>query len=237
MFIEFIKNLIRPVYFLIFRLRGYPGVTLEQLKIIGIENEYGDVYTFELEKPTDFHFSSGQYAHIVAPNGYINNHDVRDMSFATAPHEQSIKLTMDLSSNSRFKRKFRGATLGDLVGIYAVKGNFGHTHKTSSQRRIYIAGGVGITAIRSLILDNMSTSWHLIYAGKGYAYQQLWQSHANQVSKAKRDSLYPQIQRHIQPNNHYLVCGGESFVSSVRDFLLAQGVDAGDIEVEGFGGL
>lgn len=233
---EFIKSLIRPIYFWVFRMRGYPGVDLQEFKILAIKNEYNDVYTYDIEKPADLHFHAGYYAHVVAPSGHINNHDVRDMSFANAPSENSIKITMDLASNTRFKRKFRDAKVGDRVVFYAIKGDFTNDEIPQEKPCVYIAGGVGITAIRSLIVNRIQAPWQLIYAGKGYAYDELWNKHQDHVVKVKRDSLFPAIERSIGIDKQYFVCGTESFVTDVKAYLLNNGIEASQIKVEGFGG-
>lgn len=233
---ELIKKVIRPVYFWAYRMRGYPGIDYQQVKLLSINHEYNDVYTYEVEKPSRGHYHAGYYTHLVAPNSHINNHDVRDMSFASAPQESTLKFTMDLQSNTRFKQKFRRAQVGDTLGIYSTKGDFTNDEFASETPCVYIAGGVGITAIRSLIVNRIDAPWKLIYAGKGYAYNELWEAHQSRVSLVKRDTLFPAIDNNIDQDSYYFVCGTESFVTDVKAYLVSNGISEANIKIEGFGG-
>ena len=233
---EFLKKLIRPIYFLVYRLRGYPGIEVVSTEITEIINEYDDVFTYKLTKPQGLHLHAGYYAHVIAPNSHINNHDVQDMSLATAPHEDHLMITMDTQSNTRYKRKFKNASIGDHVNMYSIKGDFTNDHLNDCDRTVYIAGGIGITAIRSLICNKIDKEWRLIYAGKGYCYQDLWNDNASKVSLVKRDTLYSTISEELQGETNFYICGSGSFVEDVQQFLSNNNVDSIRIKAEGFGG-
>ena len=233
---EFLKKLIRPVYFWVYRMRGYPGINIVSTEITEIINEYSDVFTYKLTKPQGLHLHAGYYAHVIAPNSYINNHDVQDMSLATAPHEDYLMITMDTQSNTRYKRKFKNAKVGDRVDMYSIKGDFTNDQLNDTDKTVYIAGGVGITAIRSLILNKIDKNWRLIYAGKGYCYQDLWNDNASKVSLVKRNTLYPTISEELRPETNFYVCGSGSFVEDVQRYLNDKNVDSSRIKAEGFGG-
>ena len=233
---EFLKKLIRPIYFLVYRLRGYPGIEVVSTEITEIINEYDDVFTYKLTKPQGLHLHAGYYAHVIAPNSHINNHDVQDMSLATAPHEDHLMITMDTQANTRYKRKFKTASIGDHVNMYSIKGDFTNDHLNDCDRTVYIAGGIGITAIRSLICNKIDKEWRLIYAGKGYCYQDLWNDNASKVSLVKRDTLYSTISEELQGETNFYICGSGSFVEDVQQFLSNNNVDSSRIKAEGFGG-
>ena len=233
---EFLKKLFRPIYFLVYRLRGYPGIEVVSTEITEIINEYDDVFTYKLTKPQGLHLHAGYYAHVIAPNSHINNHDVQDMSLATAPHEDHLMITMDTQSNTRYKRKFKNASIGDHVNMYSIKGDFTNDHLNDCDRTVYIAGGIGITAIRSLICNKIDKEWRLIYAGKGYCYQDLWNDNASKVSLVKRDTLYSTISEELQGETNFYICGSGSFVEDVQQFLSNNNVDSSRIKAEGFGG-
>ncbi len=233
---EFLKKLIRPIYFWVYRMRGYPGIKVVSTEITEIINEYSDVFTYKLTKPQGLHLHAGYYAHVIAPNSHINNHDVQDMSLATAPHEDHLMITMDTQSNTRYKRKFKNAKVGDRVDMYSIKGDFTNDQLNDSDKTVYIAGGIGITAIRSLIFNKIDENWRLIYAGKGYCYQDFWNDNASKVSLVKRDTLYPTISEELRPDTHFYVCGSGSFVEDVQRYLNDNNVDSNRIKAEGFGG-
>jgi len=232
---EFIKKLIRPTYFWVYRMRGYPSIELFTTTITAIQHEYNDVFTYELTKPGGLHQHAGYYAHVIAPNSHINNHDVRDMSLANAPHEDRLMITMDTQSNTRYKRKFRNAKVGDRVDMYAIKGDFTNDHLNSEQKTVYIAGGVGITAVRSLIANRIDSNWNLIYAGKGYAYADFWEQHGAKVNKVKRGTLFPAIDAQLDSAEQFYICGSGPFIEDVKQYLLSKGVAETSIKAEGFG--
>ena len=100
--------------------------------------------------------------------------------------------------------------------MYSIKGDFTNDHLNDSDKTVYIAGGIGITAIRSLICNKIDKNWRLIYAGKGYCYRDLWNDNAAKVSLVKRDTLYPTISEELQPGTNFYVCGSGSFVEDVQ---------------------
>lgn len=226
----------RKLYFWYFRARGYPGVRLRRSRITDIVKEYDEVHSFHLERPEGLRFRPGQHTHLVAPGGYINNHDVRHLSFASAPDEETLLFTMDLASGSRFKRRFGRARVGDRVGLYSEKGNFTLDDLPERQPLVLIAGGVGIAPFRSMIRAGIAQPWHLIYAGRGYCYPELWNALGpERVTLADRETLGPAVDARIEEGRLYMVCGSSRFVAAVTARLAGGGVAAERIRVEDYG--
>ncbi|UUX51052.1 FAD-dependent oxidoreductase [Nisaea acidiphila] len=234
---EWLKRLLRPVYFLVFRLRGYPGLRVHTLPIARMVNEYDDVWTYYFLKPADLTYEAGQYVHVIAPNAYLTNHTVRHMSFASAPAEPEIAISMDLASGSRFKRRFRRARVGHTVGFHTVRGGFVRDRTTEDRPLLFIAGGIGIAPIRAHIaeLGESEADWSLIYAGRDYLYRDEWGAWPGRVAFVGRASLFAAIERRIGvPDQICFVCGSAGFVTDVKDFLAASGVEPDRIRTEKF---
>ncbi|MEM9305159.1 MAG: FAD-dependent oxidoreductase [Pseudomonadota bacterium] len=233
---EWLKDILRPIHFFIFRLRGYPGVEFHRSRIVAIDREYDDVYSYRIEKPPELAYAAGQYTHLVAPRGHINEKDVQHMSFASAPAEAELRFTMDLQSDSLYKRKFRGARAGDEVGFYTIRGAFTLEGVGKTDRLLFIAGGIGITAIRSLIASNPAQPWQLVYAGKGYCYPGFWRSAEaeGKVKFVKRHDLFEQIDRALPSADQFYICGTEGFVSAVSGHLQSRDVGSDRIRTENF---
>ncbi|MEM6644765.1 MAG: FAD-dependent oxidoreductase [Bacteroidota bacterium] len=234
---KWLKNIVRPLYFWIFRMRGYPGLDYLTSPILDVHDEYNQVRTFRIAKPEGFAYDAGQYAHLVAPGGHINMYDVRHMSLASAPHEPDLLFTMDLQSNSRFKRRFRQSKAGDTVGLFKIRGHFTANDLGEDDSILFIAGGIGITPIRSIIQSNPPQQWKLVYAGKGYCYTDEWQDEAvaDKVTFVKRHSLFDAIDAAVTSSSHFYICGTGSFIGAVTEHLMAQDVAEERIRTENFG--
>ena len=241
--IAHLKNLIRPIYFRLYHLFGYPGIVLHRATIRDIVKEYNQVYTYVVSKPAGLTFTAGQYVHLVAPRSIIDQNSVRHMSIASGPEEDCLRFTMDLSSNSKFKKKFATARVGDQIGIHSVKGHFSVDKKEAEDRAlVFIAGGIGITPIRSIVSDLNTVPWRLIYAGKGYCYRDFW-NHTGNLKKIKftnRETVLEALQNVIDTSpkdSLYYLCGSSEFVATIRGFLANNRIEDHQVILENFGDI
>lgn len=237
---EWLKFLLRPLYFRVSHWRGNPGFDIRHYIIKDIIREYDGVRTFLLEATNPLSAEAGQYGHVIAPGGIRDNHTVRHMSFGHAPHEALAILSMDLASDTRFKRKFATAKPGDRVGIFKVRGEFTLSNFDTAKHRLFIAGGIGIVPIRSLVSameQDGVTGWSLVYAGKGYLYEDFWAPLGDRVQKVKRDTLFPALKTALQANDdvEVCICGSDGFVTAVTAFLTSEGIPADAVHTENFG--
>ncbi|MEM1080196.1 MAG: FAD-dependent oxidoreductase [Pseudomonadota bacterium] len=233
---EWLKNLIRPLVFQLRRLRGYPGLDYYRGRIIDIRREYGQVHTFRVTKPEGLDYQAGQYIHLVAPRGYINPNDVRHMSFASAPDESALLFSMNLDSSSRYKQRFANARVGDAVGLFKVRGQFTLANLGDDDPVLYIAGGIGITPIRSLVQSQPDRPWQLVYAGNGYCFVERWQSpeHTRRVNMVTRKGLFGAIDAAQPLGKTCFVCGSATFIAAVTAHLQSIGVAEPSIRIENF---
>ncbi len=236
---EWLKIVLRPLYFRIRHWRGNQGIEIHACTISGITREYGSVHTFQLDCEVPFDFTAGQYGHVIAPGAIVDNHHVQHISLASAPHESRLLISMDLGSGSKFKRKFAKAAVGDRLGIYSVKGDFVLPKEKWDRPVLMIAGGIGITPIRALASDfilKRKSNWSLVYAGKDYLYQELWSYHSEQVEFVKRETIFPALEASLKVTPEALVylCGAGDFVATVQQFLIAHGVEPISIQIENF---
>lgn len=110
--------------------------------------------TIELvfEKPKGFHFNSGQYVVLSLNNPKTNYIDLplRSLSIISHPDESILRFAMRHSESSFNKSCYQMRT-GDTVTIYGPMGNF--ILDKQYENIIFIAGGIGITPIVSLIKE------------------------------------------------------------------------------------
>ena len=236
---EWLKTVLRPVYFRVDHWRGNPGFEFHHLPIVDIVHEYDAVYSYILDAGDAPDFTAGQYAHVIAPGAIRDNHHVRHMSFANAPHEAGVLFSMDCASASRFKRRFRKARPGDIVRLFKIRGDFTLRDEEAGRPVLFIAGGIGIAPIRSLIAQmdaDGRRNWALVYAGRGILYRDFWAQFPDQVAFADRQTVFPKVATALTALDRPLVylCGQDAFIADTTAFLTGQGIAPADIRTENF---
>lgn len=102
---------------------------------------------FFFEKPENFMFKAGQYLQVRLTE---DKNDSHTFSIASAPHEDMIMCATRISPDSDFKRRMAELTEGEKVYIEAPGGQF-TLPKEEDIPLVFLAGGIGITTIRSMV--------------------------------------------------------------------------------------
>ena len=107
---------------------------------------------FEFEKPAGWAFKAGQFIDITLlnPPEADAEGNTRGFSIASAPHEPAIMVTSRLR-NTAFKRVLKSMPLHSEVKIEGPFGNL-TLHNNASRPAVFVAGGIGITPFRSILL-------------------------------------------------------------------------------------
>jgi ferredoxin-NADP reductase len=123
----------------------------ETLRLVARRDEYEHVstYVFAPEQPVPF--SAGQYAHVRLLNMPEDVRRVHELSFASAPHEPEILFGIDSRSGSDYQLALRALTPGDAVELFKIRGHM--TWPPPVPEAVMIAGGVGVTPFRSMLVD------------------------------------------------------------------------------------
>ncbi|MEO6965203.1 MAG: FAD-dependent oxidoreductase [Acidobacteriaceae bacterium] len=108
---------------------------------------------FYFEKPGSFVFTPGQFIDIdlLGPSETDAEGDTRGFSVSSAPYENTIMVTTRLRDTA-FKRVLKTMPLETEVKIEGPFGNL-HLHNDVKRAAVFLAGGIGITPIRSILLD------------------------------------------------------------------------------------
>ncbi|OGG47102.1 oxidoreductase [Candidatus Kaiserbacteria bacterium RIFCSPHIGHO2_01_FULL_49_13] len=108
---------------------------------------------FRFEKPASFAFTAGQHVDIVQENPARTDEkgNGRDLSIAASPHEPWLEIATRMTG-SAFKENLKNMPIGEEFLIKGPGGDF-MLHQDSARPAVFLIGGIGITPIRSIILD------------------------------------------------------------------------------------
>ncbi len=166
---------------------------------------------FYFEKPKDFQFEPGQFAdlRLIDPPETDAEGNRRTFSIASAPHEERLMFATR-TRDTAFKRVLRTLSLGTDLQL---EGPFGGMtlDKAESRPAVFLAGGIGITPFRSMILK----------ASKQNSRQHLWLFYSNRrpedapflgelVEIQKNNSNYRLIATLTEPERSRQIWTGET---------------------------
>lgn len=128
------------------------------------ESETISSFIFISEDVTSW--QAGQYINITMPGISPVNAD-RIFTIASAPHEGHLLITT-IIRDSDYKQKMDSLIPGDIVEADQLGGDF--VWQDNGQDKLYLAGGIGVTTFRSIILDRyhkkLLNKAALLFAGK-----------------------------------------------------------------------
>lgn len=122
-------------------------------RVSGVEAIAQGTLALRVAKPPGFTFRAGQAVYVALPGAKRSDDKglVRTFSIASAPHEEDLLLATRISE-STFKQELQRLSNGDEIQIEGPYGDL-VLHKDATRPAVFIAGGVGITPFRSMILD------------------------------------------------------------------------------------
>ncbi|MBC7935475.1 MAG: FAD-dependent oxidoreductase, partial [Rhizobacter sp.] len=202
------------------------------------------------EKPKGFHFSPGQYVVLSLNNPKTNYLDLpfRSLSILSHPDENVLRFAMRLSASS-FSKSCSEMAIGDRVTIYGPMGSF--MLNDQNENIVFIAGGIGITPVVSLIKELKKRSHQgevfLFYSNRNEvsaAYHILFQNIS--LTNFKYIPVYTETQSRINGNllknelqnfldYNYFVVGTSGFTKSIQQTLITNGAKASSIKKDDFG--
>lgn len=142
-----------------------------KLTLVRKKDEVPDVVTFEFTPEVPINWKAGQFMkyHIEDPSPDERRMD-RYFTISSAPFEQLIKISSKFvpDDGSTFKKDLRKLSLGDSIQAIGPSGDF--VVNDPSKNYVFIAGGIGITPFRSILLDlnyrKLPINITLLYANK-----------------------------------------------------------------------
>lgn len=106
-----------------------------------------------IEKPDGFSFAAGQFveAALIDPPETDAEGNSRAFSLASAPYEEELVLATRVRDTA-FKRVLKNLSVGQELDIDGPFGSF-TLHRDGSRPAVFLAGGIGITPFRSMLLQ------------------------------------------------------------------------------------
>lgn len=108
---------------------------------------------FIIEKPAGYEFKAGQFLEMNLLNQPETDAEgnTRAFSIASAPHESYMMIATRMRDTA-FKRVIKKLPLGSELEIDGPFGSF-TLHNDTSRPAAFLMGGIGITPVRSILLD------------------------------------------------------------------------------------
>jgi ferredoxin-NADP reductase len=124
-----------------------------KLTLRATKREASDIFSFIFVPERPLRWKAGQYLHYILNHPKPDDHGVeRYFSIASAPYEKQVMLTTRFPpKGGSFKKALKKLKPGDAIEAHEKGGDFVLDHRR--KMFVFIAGGIGITPFRAILLD------------------------------------------------------------------------------------
>ena len=206
-------------------------------------------------KPHDpITWQAGQYMQFVLNHENPDDRGIRRFfTISSAPHEKYIMITtrFDFEKSSTFKKALIKLSEGQNISAFSPQGDF--TVNDHKGNYVFIAGGIGITPARSIIVDLdykklfSGLNLYLLYSNRDNEIvfkDELDAISAVNNSFKTRYLVSPErcdinlIKATVKnyKSNVYYISGPPGLVKSIEEGLIADGIDISQIKLDYFPG-
>lgn len=209
---------------------------MAEVKLVRSYDEVGNIRTFVFEKG-DATWTAGQYQTYVLPQaGETKDENKRFFTIAAAPSENEFHISTRVT-DSRFKQALNTLQPGDTIDASNIEGDF--TWEETGEPVVLVAGGIGVTPYRSILLERHATgkplNATLLYYGRdeNFAFRgefdELQKSHPELTIKylvgneITADSILKEAPDAASRLTY--LSGPEPMVDAIGDDLKARGVN------------
>ena len=119
--------------------------------VIGVKSEAPRVWTVTLESPParSFHFAPGQFQFLCLRGADIPSEE-HPFTIASSP-TPSGRISLTIKESGDFTAGIGRVRPGDLATVHGPFGRFSHTFHPDERDLVFVAGGVGITPLMSML--------------------------------------------------------------------------------------
>lgn len=124
------------------------------VKLLRREEVAKGTMSFHFDKPAGFQFKPGQYVDftLLDPSETDAEGGIRSFSLASAPEEKDLMIVTRMRDTA-FKRVLKKMPFGTQLRVEGPLGSF-TLHGATSRPAVFLAGGIGITPFRSMIVND-----------------------------------------------------------------------------------
>jgi len=225
-----------------------------EVALTGREELAEGTMAFHFEKPAGFSFKPGQSASftLLEPPAEPNS-TRRTFSLAGAPFEAKLMVATRMREGSHFKRALKALPLGAKVRLSGPLGNM-TLHEDATRAGVFIAGGIGITPFRSMLLqaehERLGHRLYLAYSNRRREHAAFLDELEALARRNERLRLLARmtdaegmleeaaLKRFVDdaPSPVYYLAGPPAMVEAMKAILGRSGVDADDVRSEEFFG-
>ncbi len=141
-------------------------------RILDVVDETPRVKIFNLSRPSDFSFSSGQFV-MVSVEGFKGKEGAlvkRSYSIASSPYDKDLQLCITRAENGQLSNALHNLKAGDQLDIQGPFGVF-RLKEPVAENTTFVAGGSGIAPVRSMLrsilYENAAEGIRLFYGFRG----------------------------------------------------------------------
>ncbi len=222
-----------------------------------MEEVASSTLAYYFERPASFQFSPGQFVELALKDAAPAD-PYRTFSIASSPAEPDLMIATR-NRASQFKQALKILSTGTDVQVDGPYGKL-HVVPDTSLQHVFIAGGIGITPFRSMLLDLGAKAdagrVTLFYSNKDVA-SAAFLPELEELSRAvpsfrlittfsasgaeargeKGRVDEAMIGRYLDPSTaRFYVSGPSAMVTSMKTMLAAMGVPADRVQSEAFAG-
>lgn len=217
-----------------------------EITVESIKNPYGDYYVIDLKPGNINTWSPGEHAIFTIPSRRITGKKRRTFSLASAPEEGFIRIGTRVGEHiSSFKEQLISLKKGDKINMRGPFGWFKIKDQTTPM--VLIAGGVGITPIRSMLAQVLKESNRdviLLYASKTFHLFKddivNFQKQNNKIQFLELTNevdMFSAINKEVDKfgnDAYYYISGSKDFVASISKDLKVKQIKSKQIVKDQF---
>lgn len=203
-------------------------------KVVNINKEKNKIWEIEMEPLGErINFIPGQFV-FVSFKSIDKGKESHPFSITSSMKESNLRIAIKESGD--WTQKINFIKKGDMA---EVEGPYGRFYSQSSIEKVFIAGGIGIAPLLSMLRTGVNTKVYLFYSIKD-EYKEAFSQELKEISRNNKNILYfphySSIENHLSigdiknkvktlRNKEFLICGPKEMIYNIRNQLIENEVN------------